>query len=169
MSYDIFATGVIVQHNGTPYRYPNYDKKNRKWGDEWEMNQLLDVGLSMKGVNTGGSMTGGITVGLMKGLALSTFKRLIGQSLQILAIECQGQLSIYTKNKNLLWPDEVHFATFHFNQNSVSTEFRQMLQFMEKAKLNKMGPLIDMNYALSDWSSKGKRGKYMFNFSYEWS
>jgi len=169
MGYDIFATGVIRQHNGTPYRYSNYDKKDRMWGDEWEMNKLLDLGLSVNGVNTGGSMTGGLTIDLMKGLALSTFKRLIGQSLQILAIDCQGELSIYTRDNNVIWADEAHFAKFHFSPRTVASEYRRMLKFMEKAGLNKMGPLIDMNYALSEWSSKGKRGNYLFNFSYEWS
>jgi len=169
MGYDIWATGVVVQNNGKPYRYPNYVKQNRPWGDEWEMNKLLDVALSMKGVNTGGSISGGITVNLMKGLAISTFKRLLGQSLQILTLESQGELSIFTKNKNMLWADETHFAKFYFTQSTLSSEFRNLLKFMEKADLNKMGPLIDLNFALSGWDAKHKRGRYLYNFSYTWS
>jgi len=169
MGYDIWATGVVVQNNGKPYRYPNYVKKDRYWGDEWEMNKLLDVGLSMSGVNTGGSITGGLTVSLVKGLALSTFKRLLGQSLQILTIDSHGELSIFTRNKNTFWADETHFKKFRFTQSTVLTEYRELLRFLVKADLNKMGPLIDLNLALASWDAKGKCGRYLYSVSYTWS
>jgi len=169
MGYDIWATGGVVQNNGKGYRYPNYVKKNRHWGDEWEMNQLLDVALTMKGINTGGSISGGLQIKLMKGLAMATFKRLLGQTLQILTLDSRGELSIFTRNKNLVWADETHFKKFHFTLETVNMEYRSLLKFLVKADLNKMGPLLDLNFALSDWSAKGKSGRYLYSFSYTWS
>lgn len=69
----------------------------------------------------------------------------------------------------MLWADESHFKKFYFTQASVSQEFRNLLKFLEKADLNKMGPLIDLNYALSGWDAKNKHGRYLYHFSFEWS
>jgi len=169
MGYDIWGTGVVVQSNGKGYRYPNYVKRNRDWGDEWEMNKLLDVALTMKGVNTGGSITGGMTIGILKGIAVATFKRIMGETLQILTLESKGELSIFTHNKNLLWADEMHFKKFHFTLDTVREEYRRLLKFLVEADLNKMGPLIDLNFALSGWNAKDKRGRYLYSFTFTWS
>ncbi len=167
--YSVHAVGVVDRPGKNGQRLKNYSKANRMWGDEWEMNKLLDLGLSMSGVNTGGSLTGGLTVNLMKAMAESTFKRLIGQCLQIMLIKGDVQLSIYTRDENTLWADTTSFKTFRFNRNNVNSEFRKMIKHIDKIGLNYMGPLMDMLYALSDWSSQAKQGKSLLSFSYRWS
>ncbi len=168
--YSVYGVGVVGRTGRTGQRLKNYDKKNRRWGDEWEMNKLVDLGLSMNGVNTGGSMTGGLTVNLMKSMAESTFKRLIGQGLQIILMKCDVDLSIYTRDKNLMWADDTSFKKFRFTQQNVNSEFRRMIKHIDKIELCRMGPLMDMLYAIADWSSEVKPGnKALLSFSFEWS
>ena len=169
MGYDIHAVGVIKKNNGNGYRYPNFSKTNRMWGGEWELNKIVDTAISVKGFNTGGSITGGVTVGLMKRYAISTLKRLIGANLHFLSMEAQGTLSIYTRNTNLIMPDEVDFKKFNITPSNVSSQFKSMLKHMDKVGLNHTGPLIDICNTLSGWSGKGKSGTYNLSFAFEWS
>lgn len=169
MGYDIFAVGVIKQPSGQPYRYPNYDKTDRYWGDEWEMDKMLDLALSMRGVNTGGSLSGGLTIDAMKMMADWQFRRIMGQTLTFLALDAEGEISIYTRNQNMLMPDTVDFATFKFDRRRLSSAYEAMLKHMKKVELNKMGPMMDMIYCLSEWAGKGKKGDYNFRFDFTWS
>jgi len=167
--YNLFAVGVVDRPGKNGQRLENQQMSQRMWGDEWEMNKLLDLGLSMAGVNTGGSITGGETVNQYKKLAEMTFKRLISEQLQIMLIRGDVHLSIYTRNTNALWADDVTFKTFKYTRNNVNTEFRAMMKQVEKAGLNYLGPLMDMIKVLSNWSSQMKQGKALLRLDYSWS
>ena len=168
MGYDIFAVGVMKTSNGAK-RFPNVDKSNRPWGDEWKLDTMTKLVMKTNGLPTGSSMTGGLTVSLMQGLAISTFKRLIGTTLQLMSVNnSHGKISIYTRDKNLIMPDEVGFKTFYF-RGDVSAEFRKMLKHMDKAGLNYMGPTLDILNTLNEWNPGRYSGEYHFSFDFRWS
>ena len=168
MGYDFFASGVMITSNG-PISFPNVNQSNRIWGDEWDLDTMTKLMLKMRGLPTGTSITGGLTIGLLRGYAISTFKRLMGQTLQMMAINnSHGTISIYTRDANLIMPDRVGFRRFRF-RGDVEPEFRRMLRYMDEVELNYMGPLMDMLNTLSRWNPGAHSGNYLLSFDFRWS
>ena len=75
---------------------------------------------------------------------------------------------IYTHNdRTILW-DETDSKTFYFHGNNLRSEFKKLLEHLEKAGLNKTGPLLDICLAVSDYSTKSKQGRYIMRFEFYW-
>lgn len=167
--YNVRAVGVVDRPGKNGQRLKDYVGSNRMWGDEWEIPKLLDVAISMKGYNTGGTVSGGATVGAAKLLAEATFKRLIAEGLQTLMIDGDIELSIASRDTNLLWADTVGFKTFYFNRTMANEQYKKMMKHIGDVGLNYMGPLMDMVFALSEWIPERKQGRALMTFSYDWS
>lgn len=146
------------------------NKANRPWGDEWEVDPVLDLAVSMAGYNTGGSASGKIATDLMKGIASFTFKRLLGETVTLLMLSGSGKINIFSTNHNTFWPDTITASQFIFVSQNFRAEFKALLTHFKKVGLNKWGPLADLCIALSEFSVQVGNGQnWDVRISYDWS
>lgn len=170
MSYDFFAAGAVIGSYGHSLQCPTVKKTDRQWGDEWQLNKVLDTFLGTKGVNTGAgsSLTADAMGKIMPAMAESQFKRFIGQSLRFLMIESRGgKISVSSRDRGVFY-DTPTLKSFHFTAGNLELPFRYLLTHLEKSKLNKIGPLTDILTTMCNWHSKVGNGEFMYAFDFEW-
>lgn len=162
MSYSLYATCVAPGR-----RLETFDLKNRLWGDEYETSLATKMAAKYMGIPLGGSPTGALSISALKTYGKMQMARVIGDTVTILRLNGNVQIRIALSEDNLIFPDRHEGETFYFTRARGSATMLDMLMFLDKAGLNKMGPLSDISRCLSKWMGQSADGRHiaMFQFS----
>ncbi|MFT5522779.1 MAG: hypothetical protein ACI9G1_000734 [Pirellulaceae bacterium] len=165
--YDLIGTAVVRENGSKTGRLlPRFIRNNQFWGTAWGSEALS---MAWRSLNPQKSVIQGSTGILAEGNTNYTLKDLVSKQLQWLMLKSEGEISISTRNKNLLTPDACNFGLFRFRSTTARLSHYEMLNFMLKAKINSMNPLVDISRAISNWASALSAGQFNFRFEFTWS
>lgn len=162
MSYSLYATCAAPGR-----QLKVFDLQNRLWGDEYQTSLATKMAAKYMGIPLGGSPTGALSISALRAYGKMQMARLIGDTVTILRMSGDVQIRIAVTEDNLIFPDRAEGETFYFTRARGSATMLDMLMFLDKAGLNKMGPLSDITKCLATWMGQGAEGRHiaMLQFS----
>lgn len=130
--------------------------------------QALDV--SLKDFFGGRSITqGGTNVAITAYTRLS-LERLVTQSGQLLSLGASGKITIFTRNRNMFWADELTRGEYHLGVRSQRDLFERVGEQLKKAGLLYFGPITCLLDGMALARKEAVRSKYvLLNLDYTYS
>ncbi|MCS6875214.1 MAG: hypothetical protein N2Z23_07450 [Pyrinomonadaceae bacterium] len=145
-----------------------YTRNNVPYGDEWNLNWMERILLSLARVRDPYSLTRKAAVKTLSAATRVVMVETFYNTITLLiANHGDGDLNVAIRRRHLLWPDTGGFCKIRLSANEDAfSVVRSLARFLNEHGMNKFGPVAEITGALTEYDLTYKGGSgYIVNVS----